>query len=186
MFTISILMPGTFQVRVPVSVPQKWKKGLQAQNNPPPLPKKNVVLFPLQRPHSLKKVTCELSLLLLSPPSLRASSPGVPGGTGVGEGKGEESLHSHLIKLNICIPEWDVRCWFIVGWFLIRQWCYVPVGELACRLTGETPLLAWNLSNLSPFLPHRQIAPGEMLAGYSPPCFERFFSEWASTLQCYQ
>ena len=97
MFTISILMPDTFQVQVPVSVPQKWKKGLQAQNNPPPLPKKNVVLFPLQRPHSPKKVTCELSLLLFSPPCLRASSPGFPGGTGVGEGEGERefALASH-------------------------------------------------------------------------------------------
>ena len=163
MFTISILMPDTFQVQVPVSVPQKWKKGLQAQNNPPPLPKKNVVLFPLQRPHSPKKVTCELSLLLLSPPCLRASSPGFPG---YGGGRGRRGK-------RVCTR-------------ISQNWISVPAGELACRLTGETPLLAWNLSNLSPFLPHRHIAPWEMLTGYSPPCFERFFSEWVSTLQCYQ
>ena len=176
MFTISILMPETFQVRVPVSVPRKWKKGLQAQNNPPSLPQKNVVLFPLQRPHSPKKVTCELSLLLLSPPSLWASSPGVPRGTGVGEGKGkgEFALASH--KIEYLRPR--MGCEMLIGWFLIRQWCYVPVGELAYRLRAKTPLLAWNLSNLSPFCPTARSPQENFPAGYSPPCFERFFSEW--------
>ena len=201
MFTISILMPETFQVRVPVSVPRKWKKGLQAQNNPPPLPQKNVVLFPLQRPHSPKKVTCELSLLLLSPPSLWASSPGVPRGTGVGEGKGKGELALASHKIEYLRPR--MGCEMLIGWFLMRQWCYVPARELDGRLKGETPFSAWNLSNLSPFLPHRQIAPGELarrLGGESNSKLNShvtFLGEWGlcngnkttffiSTLHCYR
>ena len=152
------------------------KKRLTGPEQPPTSPLKNVVLFPLQRPHSPKKVTCELSLLLLSPPSLWASSPGVPRGTGVGEGKGEGELALASHKIEYLGPR--IGCEMLIGWFLIRQWCYVPVGELAYRLRGKTPLLAWNLSNLSPFCPTARSPQENFPAGYSPPCFERFFSEW--------
>ena len=43
-------------------------------------------------------------------PNLRASSPGVAEGTRLGEEEGKESLHLCLIKLNVCVPEWDVKC----------------------------------------------------------------------------
>ena len=125
-------------------------------------------------PEKLYRAT--LSLLLLSPPSLWASSPGVPRGTGVGEGKGEGELALASHKIEYLRPR--IGCEMLIGWFLIRQWCYVPVGELAYRLRGKTPLLAWNLSNLSPFCPTARSPQENFPAGYSPPCFERFFSEW--------
>ena len=31
-------------------------------------------------------------------------------GWGGGGGEGKESLYLHLINLNICVPEWDVKC----------------------------------------------------------------------------
>ena len=177
------------------------KKRPTGPEQPPTSPLKNVVLFPLQRPHSPKRVTCELNLLLLSPPSLRASSLGVSGGTGVGEGKGKGEFALASYKIEYLRPR--MGCEMLIGWFLMRQWCYVPAGELACRLKGETPFLAWNLSNLSPFLPHRQIAPGELarrLGGESNSKLNShvtFLREWGlsngnkttffiSTLQCYR
>ena len=75
--------------------------------------KKNVVSFPLQRPHSPKKVTCELFLLLLSPPSLRASYPGVPRVTGVGEGKGEGELALASHKIEYLHPR--MGCEMLIG-----------------------------------------------------------------------
>ena len=109
MFRISILMPETFlKCGFRFQCRENEKKAYRPRTTPTsPLKKMSSCVHCRDPP---EKVTCELSLLSLSPPSLRASSPGVPRGTGVGEGKGEESLHSHLIKLNICIPEWDVKC----------------------------------------------------------------------------
>ena len=77
------------------------------------------------------------------PSSLRATRLGFPRVRrwGKGRGKGELALTSH--KFYICVPEW-MRNW-LIGWFLIMRWRYVPPGELACRLTGETPSLVWNL-----------------------------------------
>ena len=89
------------------------KKRPTGPEQPPTSPLKNVVLFPLQRPHSPKKVTCELSLLLLSPPSLRASSPGVPRGTGVGEGKGEGELALASHKIEYLRPR--MGCEMLIG-----------------------------------------------------------------------
>ena len=84
-------------------------------------------------------IACEKALL------------GLSGRKGVGKGKGKESLHLRLLNLNICIPEWDAKCWLArslgswIGWFLITLWRNVPLSELTRKITGQTPSLAWNL-----------------------------------------